>query len=84
MIERKNYATLTPPAGPYVHAVKHGGVLHVSGLTAFGSAAQGASMAAQAEAILRQLASIAAEEDTSLASRLKPCWPSTDEAIFRP
>jgi len=38
--ERKNYPQLGEVNAPYVHAVKHGATLYVSGLTAFGTAAQ--------------------------------------------
>ncbi|MFZ5889885.1 MAG: RidA family protein [Myxococcota bacterium] len=71
MIKRKNYSALGLPVGPYVHAVEHNGVLHVSGLTAFGSAAQGRNMSQQAEAILLSLKQIASEEGVTLASLLK-------------
>jgi 2-iminobutanoate/2-iminopropanoate deaminase len=54
-IERKNYARLGRPVGAYVHAVKHGGLLYVSGLTAFGTPAQGQGLAQQAEAVLGQI-----------------------------
>ena len=46
-IERKNYPQLSEPVGPYVHAVKHQGVLYLSGLTAFGTSAQSGSAAEQ-------------------------------------
>lgn len=71
MIKRKNYGALGLPVGPYVHAVEHNGVLHISGLTAFGSAAQGRSMSEQAEAILLSLKQIASAESVTLASLLK-------------
>ncbi|HVK99248.1 MAG TPA: RidA family protein [Dongiaceae bacterium] len=70
-LERKNYTQLDKPVGPYVHAVKHGGLVFVSGLTAFGSASQGASIGKQAKEIFRQLNIIAAEENTSLKSLVK-------------
>lgn len=69
--ERKNYPSLGEVKGPYVHAVRHGETLYISGLTAFGSAAQQADIAAQAEEIFRQLRLIAAEEETSLHALLK-------------
>jgi 2-iminobutanoate/2-iminopropanoate deaminase len=71
VIKRKNYAALGLPVGPYVHAVEHNRVLHVSGLTAFGSEAQGGSMSEQAEVILSNLEQIASAEGTTLASLLK-------------
>jgi len=37
MLERRNYANVSPPVGLYVHAVKSGRYLFVSGITAFGS-----------------------------------------------
>ncbi|MEN4819960.1 MULTISPECIES: RidA family protein [Pantoea] len=71
MPERKNYPQLGEVKAPYVHAVKHGETLYVSGLTAFGTAAQQGDMAEQAEAIFNQLRAVAAAEHTSLASLLK-------------
>jgi 2-iminobutanoate/2-iminopropanoate deaminase len=71
MIKRKNYDVLGLPVGPYVHAVEHNGVLHVSGLTAFGSAAQGRDMSQQAEVILSNLEQIAIAEGVGLESLLK-------------
>ena len=38
-IDRINYQELDEPVGPYVHAVKHNGVLYLSGITAFGTPA---------------------------------------------
>ncbi|MCH9405642.1 RidA family protein [Pantoea agglomerans] len=71
MPERKNYPQLGEVKAPYVHAVKHGATLYVSGLTAFGTAVQQGDMAEQAEAIFDQLRAIAAAEHTSLTSLLK-------------
>ncbi|MEN4807201.1 RidA family protein [Pantoea agglomerans] len=71
MPERKNYPQLGEVKAPYVHAVKHVATLYVSGLTAFGTAAQQGDMAEQAEAIFNQLRAVAAAEHTSLASLLK-------------
>jgi 2-iminobutanoate/2-iminopropanoate deaminase len=70
-VERKNYPHLARPVGPYVHAVKHGGFLFLSGLTAFGSPAQGRSVAEQADAIFAQIISIAEAERSSLSSLVK-------------
>lgn len=36
---RKNYPKLGEVKAPYVHSVKHGNTLYISGLTAFGTAA---------------------------------------------
>ncbi|WP_438043660.1 RidA family protein [Sorangium sp. So ce128] len=65
-MERKNYPALGDPAGPYVHAVEHNGLLFLSGLTAFGSPAQKGSVSEQAEAIFSQIASIARAEGVGL------------------
>lgn len=69
--ERKNYPQLGDVKAPYVHAVKHGSTLYVSGLTAFGTAAQQGEIAEQAEAIFEQLRLVAEAEKTSLAALLK-------------
>ena len=69
--ERKNYPQLGDVKAPYVHAVKHGSTLYVSGLTAFGTAAQQGGIAEQAEAIFEQLRLVAQAGQTSLAALLK-------------
>jgi len=69
--ERKNYPQLGDVNAPYVHAVKQGETLYVSGLTAFGTTAQQGNMAEQAEAIFEQLRAVAAAENRSLAALLK-------------
>ncbi|MGJ0128678.1 RidA family protein [Pantoea sp. RHCKP32] len=69
--ERKNYPQLGDVKAPYVHAVKHGSTLYVSGLTAFGTAAQQGEIAEQAEAIFEQLRLVAEAEQTSLGALLK-------------
>ncbi|AUX92556.1 RidA family protein [Mixta gaviniae] len=69
--ERKNYPQLGEVKGPYVHAVRHGETLYISGLTAFGSDAQKEGIAAQAEAIFHQLNVIARAEGTTLHALLK-------------
>lgn len=70
-IERKNYAALGNPVGPYVHATKCNGMLFLSGLTAFGTEAQGRGIAEQAATIFQQVQHIAAQEGTSLAALVK-------------
>lgn len=71
LVERKNYAALPPPAGPYVHAARAGGLLFVSGLSAFGTAAQARGIGEQLDAIFDQLAAIAAAEGGGLDALLK-------------
>lgn len=71
MLIRKNYPELGDVNAPYVHAVKHGDTLYVSGLTAFGTAAQTADIASQAEVIFQQLHTLAAQENTSLKNLIK-------------
>lgn len=41
---RKNYPELGEVKAPYVHSVKHGNTLYISGLTAFGTCAQQAGI----------------------------------------
>lgn len=69
--ERKNYPQLGEVKAPYVHAVKHGDTLYVSGLTAFATPAQQAGMADQAEAIFAQLHQVTAAEGITFASLIK-------------
>lgn len=70
-VERKNYPALGDPVGPYVHATKCNGLLFLSGLTAFGSPAQGKSMAEQAAAIFAQIRHVAEQEGVNLAALAK-------------
>jgi len=69
--ERKNYPHLAQPVGPYVQAVRHDGLLFLSGLTALGSSAQGRSVAEQLGAICQAIASVARSESTDLNSLVK-------------
>jgi len=70
-LKRINYPQLPTPGGPYVHAVRHGDTLYISGLTAFATEVQGQSTAQQAQAIIEQLATIAADEGTNLKALIK-------------
>ena len=70
-IERKNYPQLGEPIGPYVHAVKHQGVLYLSGLTAFGTPAQSGGTAEQVSAIFDQVMSVAEAEGAGMNDLLK-------------
>lgn len=70
-IKRNNYSEIGEPVGPYVHSVRHGDTLYLSGLTAFGSAAQKEGIAAQAKEVFRQISVIAQAEGSSLANILK-------------
>jgi 2-iminobutanoate/2-iminopropanoate deaminase len=70
-LDRRNYPHLAQPVGPYVQAVKHDGLLLVSGLTALGSSAQGRSVADQLAAICEAIARIAHNERTDLSSLVK-------------
>ncbi len=71
LLTRKNYPELSNVNAPYVHAVRHHHTLYVSGLTAFGTAAQGQPLAAQASEIFRQLHQVAAAEQISLQNLIK-------------
>ncbi|MEE4410070.1 MULTISPECIES: RidA family protein [unclassified Serratia (in: enterobacteria)] len=70
-LKRINYPQLPVPGGPYVHAVRHGDTLYVSGLTAFATEAQGQTAQQQTQAILEQLATITAAEGTNLKALIK-------------
>ncbi|MGB8667096.1 MAG: RidA family protein [Serratia inhibens] len=70
-LKRINYPQLPTPGGPYVHAVRHGDTLYVSGLTAFATEAQGQTAQQQTQAILEQLATITASEGTNLKALIK-------------
>lgn len=70
-LERRNYPHLAQPVGPYVQAVKHRGLLFLSGLTALGSAAQGRSVTDQVAAICEAIGNIAKSERTDLSALVK-------------
>lgn len=70
-IERINYPAQGEVKAPYVHAVKHGNTLYVSGLTAYGSAAQTGSVGEQAKVIFDQFQLIAEAENKTLSALLK-------------
>ncbi|POU77087.1 enamine deaminase RidA [Leclercia sp. LSNIH6] len=68
---RKNYPELGEVKAPYVHSVKHGNTLYISGLTAFGTAAQHHGITAQAEEIFSQIRKIASTEGTDFSALVK-------------
>lgn len=68
---RNNYPELGEVKAPYVHSVKHGNTLYISGLTAFGTAAQHEGIAEQAEEIFSQLRKIASAEVTDFSALIK-------------
>lgn len=70
-IWRTNHLGLPAPAGPYVHAVRHGGTLYLSGLTAFGGEAASGPIEDQAREIFRQMGLIASAHGSGLANLLK-------------
>ena len=70
-IIRKNYPELGEVKAPYVHSVKHGSTLYVSGLTAFGTPAQHTGIVEQAEEIFSQIRKIASAEETDFSALIK-------------
>lgn len=68
---RTNYPQLGEVKAPYVHSVKHGNTLYISGLTAFGTAAQRQGITEQAEEIFSQIRKIASAEGTDFSSLIK-------------
>lgn len=70
-LERKNYPFLSPPVGPYVHAVRHNETLYLSGLSAFGSEAQSKTVEIQAREIFKQIQQIAQAEGSGLENIIK-------------
>ncbi|WP_347116474.1 RidA family protein [Leclercia sp. S52] len=68
---RTNYPELGEVKAPYVHSVKHGNTLYISGLTAFGTAAQHKGITEQAEEIFSQIRKIASAEGTDFSALIK-------------
>lgn len=70
-LQRKNYSNLAAPLGPYSHAVVHNHTLYTSGMTAFGSTAQGSSIEEQARQIFSDIEKICQMHNTSLKEIIK-------------
>ena len=71
-MQRVSYPSILGPAvGPYSDGVKHNGFLYLSGLSAFGSSAQGQPVAQQIDQILSMIEKVAQAEGTSLRSLVK-------------
>ncbi|CAM6370536.1 Enamine deaminase RidA, house cleaning of reactive enamine intermediates, YjgF/YER057c/UK114 family [Leclercia adecarboxylata] len=70
-IIRKNYPELGEVKAPYVHSIKHGSTLYVSGLTAFGTPAQHKGIVEQAEEIFSQLRKIVSVEGADFSALIK-------------
>ena len=68
---RRNYRALGEVKAPYVHSVKHGNTLYISGLTAFGTAAQHEGITEQAEEIFSQIRKIISEEEIDFSALIK-------------
>ena len=68
---RRNYPELGEVKAPYVHSVKHGNTLYISGLTAFGTRAQQAGIGAQAEEVFTQIRTVARAEGIDFSSLIK-------------
>ena len=68
---RKNYCALGEVKAPYVHSVKHGNTLYISGLTAFGTAAQHQGICEQAEEIFSQIRKIVSAEEIDFSALIK-------------
>lgn len=68
---RKNYPELGEVKAPYVHSVRHGDTLYISGLTAFGTPAQQSGIVEQAEEIFSQICKIVTAEGADFSSSLK-------------
>ena len=70
-VQRNNYSTLGDPVGPYVHSVRHGNTLYLSGLTAFGTDAQADTIENQARVIFNKIQQIADIEGSGLENIIK-------------
>ncbi|MNO83736.1 Enamine/imine deaminase [compost metagenome] len=68
---RKYYSELGEVRAPYVGSVKLGSTLYISGLTAFGTAAQHEGIAEQAEEIFSQIRKIVSVEGIDFSALIK-------------
>jgi enamine deaminase RidA (YjgF/YER057c/UK114 family) len=71
MPTRLHYDCLPPIAGPYVHAIRHRGVLYLSGLTAMGTAAEQGSLREQTRAILALIGKVLAQEGRTVSDLIR-------------
>ncbi|MBB4868230.1 2-iminobutanoate/2-iminopropanoate deaminase [Pseudomonas nitritireducens] len=71
VLKRTNYPTLPEPAGPYSLSVRHNNTLYLSGMTAFGTPAQGKSMVQQTEAIFEQMKRVTQAEGIGMRDLIK-------------
>lgn len=77
-LKRNNYASLGMPVGPYVHFIRHGDTLYLSGLTAYGTKGQGKGMSDQIGATFQQIERICQSEGTALSNIIKVTLYVTD------
>ncbi len=70
-IERRNDGAPEQSGRLFSQAVKHGNTLYLSGVTAFGTSAQGKSVAEQTRAIFARIRAIAESEKTDMSSLIK-------------
>ena len=70
-VQRNNYSTLGDPVGPYVHSVRHGNTLYLSGLTAFGTDAQTDTIENQTRVIFKKIQEIANFDGSGLENIIK-------------
>lgn len=78
MISRNNYTNLDAPVGPYVHAVTYKGTFHSSGITAYGTNADGSSIINQTKEIFKQLVTMLHAENSGLEKLIKVTIYVTD------
>lgn len=81
-LKRSNYKVLGMPVGPYVHAVQHGDILYLSGLTAYGTSGQGKDISEQVKVIFQQIEHICQMENTTLSNIIKVTIYVTDMAAM--
>ncbi len=71
VVTRTNYPSLPEPAGPYSVSVRHNDTLYLSGMTAFGTPAQGRDIAKQAEAIFELMQRVTQAEGIGMRDLIK-------------
>lgn len=70
-VMRNSYPELGEALGPYAQAVVHNDIIYTSGLTAYGSQAQGETIDLQARQIFSYLQSICVKHNTSIQNIIK-------------
>lgn len=80
---RKEYPNIAPTGRTHVRAVRYGDIMYMSGVTALGTSAYGASLVEQARAALGKIKRILELEGATMDDIIKLTTYVTDVADYR-